>query len=441
MNRRVSTSIPVLCTLIISLLLSGCLNLSDDVTPPPEVIKTNPVVNTPILPTSVLTQEQPLPNETTPDETIPEETASSVVYVEVNDHTGGTLLDLALDVSLEAYDNFTQVFQKTLTLPSTGIIDFNDVPFLEGRVYFASIAYGGAVYRSEITEFAPGASELGLHVHIFDTTADDSGLYIDRIHVLVEFSEPGLLQIVEIYIFSNNGEATVVAGSPDQPTVFFPLPEGAAAIEFEDGLLGQRYLKTQDGFGDTANITPGSGVYQVLVYYTLPYQGNKLDFAQTINYPVGAVVLMTPVNQVEVKGNFLEDLGVQNITDGAFQVYAGGGLSRGEELQFQISESSETALVQDESSPVEIQGYLIGLVALGVVMILAGSWLFLRNRRLSREEHALEGDQEGAEEDQDQILDQIIALENLYNSGEISEKSYLKKRQELKNKLSGLVQN
>ncbi|MCD4802360.1 MAG: hypothetical protein K8R16_05415 [Anaerolineales bacterium] len=393
MNRRIYTSIPVLCILGISLLLSGCLNLSDDVTPPPEAVKTNPVVNTPILPTAVPTQEQPLPNETTP-----EETELKVVYVEVSDHTGGTLLDLDLDVRLEAYDNFAQVFQETLTLPSTGIIDFNDVPFLEGRVYFASITYGGAVYRSEITEFAPEAAELGLHVQLFDTTADDSGLHIDRIHVLVEFSEPGLLQIVEIFIFSNNGEATVVAGSPDQPTVFFPLPEGAAAIEFEDGLLGQRYLETQDGFGDTVSISPGAGVYQVLVYYTLPYQGNTLDFAQTINYPVGAVVVMTPVNQIEVKGSYLEDVGVQDITSGAFQVYAGGGLNRGEELQFQISENSETALVQDESSPLEIQGYLIGLTALGVVMILAGSWLFFRNRRLSGEEHELEEDHQEVEE-------------------------------------------
>ncbi len=431
MNRRVATSISTLCFLGISLLLSSCLNLSGDITPPPEVIKTNPVVNTLVLPTSVPPQEQPLSTETTP-----EETASNVVYVEVNDHTGGALLDLALEVSLEAYDNFKQVFEETLTLPSTGIIGFNEVPFLEGRVYFASIAYGGAVYRSEITEFAPDGSELALHVHIFDTTADDSELYIDRIHVLVEFSEPDLLQIVEIIIFSNNGEATVVAESPDQPTVSFPLPEGAAAIEFEDGILGQRYLKTQDGFGDTVSIPPGSGVYQVLVSYTLPYQGNKLDFAQTINYPVGAVVVMTPVNQLKVKGNSLEDIGVQYITNSAFQVYAGGGLSRGEELQFRLSANPESALVQDESSSVQFQGYLIGLAALGVAMILAGSWLFLRNRRSSGEKYELEGDQKEAEENRNQILDQIIALENLFDSGEITEKPFLKKRQELKNKLS-----
>ena len=435
MNRRVSTSIPILCILVISLLLSGCLSLSDDVTPPPEVVKTNPVASTPILPTTAPTQEQPLPNETTPEETTP-----GVVSVEVSDHTGGTLLDQGLEVSLEAYDNFGQVFLETLPLPSTGFIDFIDVPFIEGRVYLASLKYGGAVYRSAITQLAPDTSELALKMLIFDTTPDDSGLYIDRIHVLVDFPEPDLLQIVEIFIFSNNGEKTVVAGSPDQPAVFFPLPEGAAAIEFDDGVLGQRYLKTQDGFGDTVSIPPGSGVYQVLVYYMLSYQGNKLDFSQTINVPCAPVVVMTPVNQVKVKGNFLEDLGVQNITSGAFQVYGGGGLNRGEELQFQLSGNPETALVQEESSPVQFQGYLIGLIALGAMMILAGGWLFLRNRRLSEEEYELEGEQKGVEEERDQmldqILDQIIALENLYNSGEISEKSFLKKRQELKNKLS-----
>jgi len=435
MNRRVSTSIPVLCILVISLLLSGCLSLSDDVTPPPEVVKTNPVANTPILPTTAPTQEGPLPNEATPEETTP-----GVVSVEVSDHTGGTLLDQGLEVSLEAYDNFGQVFLETLPLPSTGIIDFNDVPFLGGRVYLASLKYGGAVYRSAITQLAPDTSELALKMLIFDTTTDDSGLNIDRIHVLVDFPEPDLLQIVEIFIFSNNGEEAVVAGSPDQPAVFFPLPEGAAAIEFDDGVLGQRYLKTQDGFGDTVSIPPGSGVYQVLVYYTLPYQGNELDFSQTMNYPVGAVVVMTPLNQVKVRGNFLEDLGVQNTASGSFQVYGGAGLGRGEELQFQLSENPDPTLVQEETSPVQIQGYLIGLIALGAVMILAGGWLFFRNRRLSGEEHELEGDQNERDKDRDQmldhILDQIIALENLYNSGEISEKAFLKKRQELKNKLS-----
>jgi hypothetical protein len=70
-------------------------------------------------------------------------------------------------------------------------------------------------------------------------------------------------------------------------------------------------------------------------------------------------------------------------------------------------------------------------------MFLAGIWLFFRNRRMSE----LEWDQIDLGEDRDQILDKIIALEDLFDSGEITEKSFLKKRQELKKKLSDLVQD
>lgn len=432
MKRRVSISIPVLFILGISILLSGCLNLSGDVTPPPEVIKTSPVVNTPILPTSVPTLEQSQPDEATQEESTP-----GVVNVEVIDFSGGMLLDQGLDVRLEAYDLFEQVFQETLTLPSTGIIDFIDVPLLEDRVYFASIAYGGAVYRSDITGLAPGASELSLQVQIYDTTTDDSGLSVDRIHVFFDFLQSDLIQIVEIYTLSNSGGATVVAKAPGEPTVSFPLPDGAGTIEFENGVLGQRYIKTGDGFGDTVSISPGEEVYEVLVYYTLPYQRNKLDFAQTINYPVDAVVVMNPVNQVKVKGNFLEDIGIQSFPNGTVQVYTGETIGRGEDLQFRLSGKPDFAHNQEEPSSTQLQGYIIALAALGALMFLAGIWLFTKNQRMSGQK----GDQEDSGEDKDQILDKIITLEDLYNSGEISEKSFLRKRQELKKKLSELVQN
>ncbi len=424
MRRRVSSLIPVL---LISLLFSGCLNLAEDVTPPPGVIQTDQVVNTdfPTLePTLKQTQEQ-----SQPDETTTEGSALGVVNVEVIDFTGGTLLDQGLDVRLEAYDQFEQVFQETLTLPSTGIIDFSGVPLLEDRVYFASIVYGGAVYRSDITGLAPGVSELSLQVQIFDTTKDNSELNIDRIHVFVDFLQPDLIQIGEIYILSNFGAATVVAAVPGEPTVSFPLPDGADNIEFENGVLGQRYIKTRDGFGDTVSISPGEGIYEVLVYYTLPYQRNKLDFTQRINYPVDGVVVMTPVNQVMVKGNFLEDLGVQSVPNGAVQVYAGEALDRSEDLQFRLSGKPDFALNQEGSSSIQLQGYIIVLAVLGAVMFLAGIWLFTRNRRMNG--------QEG--EDKNQILDKIIALEDLFNSGEITEKYFLEKRQELKKKLSELI--
>jgi len=436
--RRHTPIFPLMLVLGLSLLLSSCLTLANDITPPPGAVQTKLVSGTPVLPTLAPTSAQSSSPETTAEEIKIDDVISGVVYVEVLDHTEGALLALGLDVHLEAYDHFEQVYEKILTIPPDGVIKFTDVPFLAGQVYFASISYGGAMYRSEITELTPGASELVLQLQIFDTTTDDSGLSIDRIHVLFDFLEPDQVHIGEIYILSNFGTATVVAETAGLPTVSFPLPEGALSIEFENGILGERYLKTEDGFGDTVSIPPGSGVYQVLVYYTLPYQRNKLDYSHLVPYSVGDVVVMTPVNQVVVKGNTLEDIGIQSIPDGAVHIYAGGSIAAGEKLQFQISGNPETAITHDDPLPSQVPGYLFILAALGAGMILAGIWLFLRNRKLNEDE--LEGDQKESEEDREQILDQIIALEDLYNSGDINEKDFQKKRKELKRILADLVQ-
>ncbi len=416
--------------LAVSLVLSGCLNLAADVTPPPGIPQSSPVVITPV-PTKEPTQEQPQSSDNELDDP-----TVGVITVEVLDQTGGFLLDQNLDVHLEGFDHFEPVYQETLPLPSSGTVNFGDVPFLEGRVFFASVPYGGAIYRSEITEFGPGASSLSLSVQIFDTTTDDAGLIIDRLHIFIDFPQPDLAQIAEIYIFSNLGNSTLVAEAPDQATVLFPLPSEASGIDFEDGVLGQRYLKTQDGFGDTVSIPPGMGVYQVVVYYTLPYQRNKLDFIQTTNYPVGAVVVMTPDSQVKVKGSYLEDLGVQAMPDGNVQVYSGDVLGRGEELQFQLSGKPEIALNQADPSGRPFQGYVIAFGVLGAVILLTGIYLFLRNRKTE----VLEDERVDGGEDRDQILDSIIALEDLFNTGEIPEKTFLEKRDQLKKKFTDLKQ-
>ena len=227
----------------------------------------------------------------------------------------------------------------------------------------------------------------------------------------------------------------MVAGAPGQATVMFPLPAEAGAIEFDDGVLGQRYLKTQDGFGDTVSIPPGVGVYQVVVYYTLPYQRNRLNFTQTTDYPVGAVVVMIPDSQVKAKGSYLEDLGVQAISNGNVQVYSGGALRREEELQFRLSGKPEIALNQADPSVRSFQGYYIALGALGGIIFLTGIYFFLRNRRVE----VLGDDRFGGEEESDQILDSIIALEDLFNKGEIPEKTFLEKRDQLKKKLKDLM--
>ncbi len=415
---------------LLSFLLSGCIALSDDITPPPGNIQpaTSQATEIP-SPTSTLTETQPT------QAIIITELGEGEVSIDIIDQTGGRLLEGGLDVSLEGYDQFDLAYHDSQPVDISGQVLFTQVPLEPGRVFFASISLGGAVYRSELVEISEETSSLHLPVQIYETTTDGSALFIERVHLLIEFIQPDLANVVEIYIFSNLGDATIVAKSPGQPSVEFPLPAEAESISFDDGSLGQRYLLTEKGFGDTMSIPPGSGVYQVLVYYTLPYNRSKLDFKQEMAYPVGAVVVMTPVGNISIKNSNLEDLGVQYVTGGAVQVYSGLPIPRYQSLDFRLSGKPETAAAQPEPPVTTSQTLLIVLGAIGGSLFLGGIVLFIRNRRRYEsieDVHQPEGKQE-------EILDSIIALEDLFKNGEISENVYKKKRQELKNQLSKLV--
>ena len=416
--------------LLILIFLSGCLSMQVDVTPPPEGDKADDVVNTPI--------PVQLPTETSAPPTIALDTEGvegQVIVVDVIDQTGGLLLEQGLDVHLDGYDQFELAYQDIKPLTTDSQLVFDNVPFQTGRIFFASISYAGAVYRSDMFEAGEDTTSLQMSIQIYETTTSDEFILIERIHVLTDFPSTNLAQIVEIFIVSNLGESTYVAESPGQATVSFPLPPGAESISFDDGVLGERYIKTDDGFGDTVSIPPGAGVYQTLVYYTLPVQANTFDFSQKVNYPARAVVIMMPEGEGIIEGPNLENMGVQAIPDGSVQVYSISAIPRNEVMQFQISLESEAGVAPADTPVFLPDTVIIGVGVLGGALFLSGIWLYFRQRRRILEEDVTDEKINQREE----ILDSIIALEDLYHEGDITEKTYLKKRQELKDQLDSLA--
>jgi hypothetical protein len=415
--------------LILGIFLGGCMDLAGDVLPPQDMGSRETAPSTP-FPTLTDT-----PDETRIQDEVDSEQLAGTVYVEIIDHSGGVVSTQDIDVRLEGYDEFEKSFERILELPGEGPAVFYDVPLISGRVYFASIAYSGAVYRSAIHQVGPETREIVLQVSIFETTTDTAGITIDRIHVLIDYPGPESIQISEILILSNLGDKTVVAGDPGRPVLTFPLPEGASDIQFENGAFGQRYIETEDGFGDTVSIPPGPGVYQVLVYYRLPFRGSKLDYSQTMNYPVSAVVAMTPAGLLKIKGNFFQDLGMQSLPNGDVQVYSGDEIAKGDNLEFRITGIKASAVEKPFTDILDLNPYFIVVGILGFGLVLAGIVLLIRNQKPgSVDKEAVIRDDE-----KNQILDSIIALEDLYNEGEISKDDFQRKRQELKDKLKDLV--
>jgi hypothetical protein len=74
---------------------------------------------------------------------------------------------------------------------------------------------------------------------------------------------------------------------------------------------------------------------------------------------------------------------------------------------------------------------LIGVGALGLALILAGAWLYWRDRKRVGEED----EEQGELEDPESIMDAIIALDDLHRAGKLSDAAYQQRRDEMKNAL------
>jgi mono/diheme cytochrome c family protein len=350
------------------------------------------------------------------------------------------VLPAGLPVTLQGYDNMQVVYTQTIPLQADGQFIFENVVMPAGRAFMATLEYAGTTYGSDISVAEAGVHTLELPIQVYETTTDASALSADRLHLFFELVDAQTLRVIELYIISNAGDKTVVPAADGQPSVTFKLPAGATKLEFQDGSLGGRYIQTADGFGDTAPVRPGSGAYQVLFAYEMPYD-RKLDLDQPISLPVGAVVILVPEGSIKVKGDQIQDGGVRDVQGTKYHTYSGGALQRGDELRMTVTASASgggAGLASASSASL-----VIGLAGFGLALILAGVWLFRRNQANAQAEGstaASQGDEKWGGENAQTLMDAILALDDLYQEGKLPEEAYRQRRAALKARLKELLQ-
>jgi hypothetical protein len=370
--------------------------------------------------------------EITPTAPISETQASGIVTGIVTNASGGQA-PVGAEINLHAFDQMQVVYTATTTLEEDGSYTFFDLDMPPGRAFLTTIDYGGVVYGSDLALAEAGKTSLELPLQVYDSTTDLSGLSVDRLHYFFEFIDASTIRVLELYIISNQGNKTVIASQDGGPVVTFSLPENAANLQFEDGELGGRYIKTPQGFGDTIPVRPGSGNYQVLFSYELPYN-RKLEFSRPMTLPVRAVVILVPEQSVKIKGEEIQDAGTRDIQGMQYHLYNRSALQAGSNLQLTITGSPQGASFALSNS--STTNLLIGAGVLGAVLIAAGIWLYQRNRsglEEDDEQEALPGD--AAPESAETLMDAILALDDLYQEGKLPEDAYRLRRAELKARL------
>jgi hypothetical protein len=353
----------------------------------------------------------------------------------------GAALPSDLEVDLFVFEDMTQVFSKTLTISEGGLAVIDNLPLAVDQMIFATTDHQGVVYGSEIAVIEPELNSVNLSIPYYEPTQDLSILQAERLHIFYEFLTDETIQVYVLYIFSNTSDKVLAAGNSTEPVLVFEIPVGASNLQRDTGMEFQD-VDLPNGFG-LLSVYPAAEQYQVLYSFELPYDKNKVDFDLPIGLDTSAVIVMIPEGGLEVESDQLIEAGMRDIEGVSYNMYNGSNLEAGDFLNMTVSGKPKLASPDSLGDDGDTStGFVIGLAAFGAMLIGAGLYFWYRNRKNERDWDGLDDDfaaDSQANDDPDAVLDAIITLDDLYQSGEIPRDAYLTRRTDLKEKLRKLV--
>jgi hypothetical protein len=231
-------------------------------------------------------------------------------------------------------------------------------------------------------------------------------------------------------LFHNpSDEIIVVTLNENGEVPFIKAPEGSSSVGYEPMQDSEKFMQTQNGFA----IPPHENAYGLIAFASVP-KAKEFAFSQEFVLPVATMTVFVPEG-VTAENAKLSDLGVQAIQSSNFQIYELSGVSAGETVKLTIAGSpKESARTSSTSTPEVVtanKNLLIGAGALGVALILAGAWMYLRDRNRAEETNGEENAEDEFESSED-VIDAILALDDLHRAKKISNEPYQKRRAELK---------
>jgi mono/diheme cytochrome c family protein len=338
---------------------------------------------------------------------------------------GGAQLPSSLSVTLYGYeaDANSMPVEKvrlTSTLAPDGSYRFEGVEMPAGRVFLAEVRVDGVRYVSSMSMAQAGQGELSLPtIRIYPVTEDFGQLRIAQVHLQVDVGE-GQLQVFNVYSVLNPSQQVVRVKTDGSSLPFLSFPEGASQTGIELSQDSASLLEAEGGIA----LPPSDQPYGFIAFYTLPYT-NRVQLRQP--FPLGSDSLIVILPQgMQAQGEGIEDAGTRTFQGNVFHLFRKNGIASGSTLELTISGRPQATSV---TSLAPSQSLWLGAGALGVALIVIGMWFYLRGRRSMDEEEELE---ESPYETEEEVLDAILALDDLHRAGKLSDAAYQERRAELK---------
>ena len=370
--------------------------------------------------------------------------ATAVVQEEFGSISGlivnqtGSDLPSDLKVTVRGFDHGAdpnagpqEVFTQETTLTEDGSYSFENVEISNRRIFIAEVKVDGVQVQSNFAIAEEGTTDITIPpLVIYAMTNDTSLLVVDEVRLFFDYGDADI-QVVGIYSFRNPSDKTVVVELENGNEIpFIKTPEGAAVQGYEALQDSKPFVNTDNGFA----IPPSEGSYGLAAFTTVPKQ-KEFEVTQPFVLPVVSLSVLLPEG-VTAEGSLLTGEGQQAIQNFNFEVYSVQNLPAGEILKFTVSGQPDEATGSTAGTSSVNQNLLFGAAALGIALIAAGAWLYMRDRTSTEETDEDEEEEFDSSED---VLDAIVALDDLHRDKKISDEAYQKRRAELKDILKGMM--
>jgi mono/diheme cytochrome c family protein len=331
-----------------------------------------------------------------------------------------------------------EVFSETGVVNADGTYTFENIELTEGLIYLVEAEYSGISLQSEFGIVEAGQSALTLApIVLYKITKDTSALAIDQLHMFVQTSGEDKLEVLALYTFRNTGDAIITVELTSQQTEipFLKFLQGSEGLGYEATQDSAPFISMNNGFAMAPNETP----YGILAYSSIT-KAKETTITQEFSLPATAVRIFLP-DGMEAQGDTLTAEGSQDVQGTIYQPYIANDLKAGDTLTFTVSGTPKVTETENTTTSSNNM-LLIAAGGLGVGLILVGAWLYYRDRKRTQaddEEDDDEGDEGNEFGSSEEVLDAILALDDLHRAKKITEDAYQKRRAELKEILKGMM--
>lgn len=360
----------------------------------------------------------------------------------INGTKGGTL-PADLTVTLQGFKGTELIPPRATVADADGRFQFSGLETGADYSYVVYTEYLGIQYGTDALKFEADQNQLEANLFIYETTTSDEAISISRMHFIITVSE-GVLVVDEVQSFSNGGDRTYIGAEPAEgarrTTVRFAPPPQAQDVQVDEGANMGRFVQTADGYADTLPVVPGKSTLQVILSYVIPYDSAATLLTTTFLYPTRAVNVFLSDSGVEMSSPQMILMGPMSTGAQAYIGYVGQNFAKGDTLTLEFKGAATTSgtTTTPATGGMSAAGYF--LIAGGLVLLLVGLAVAYSATRRRQPAEAADGEPLPCDDECEELLAAIADLDDLFESGELDEETYRRRRQALKARLMEIQQ-